>query len=119
MNSRSKSTKRKVKGKAKFITRTIKVNTPYVTDGYIKKKYLNAAYLKENILLAEPRLEKVWTAEEVNLPFVKPMVSPYEAVSCSPKRNKFPHVKSKYMADVQAQLGGSKFFSPPNTYVVG
>jgi hypothetical protein len=117
MQPRSKSTKKKGKSKTRFITKTIKVNTPYVTDGYIQKKYLNPAYLKETAALADPRREKAWTGEDLSVPFLKPLLSPYEAaVSCSPKRNMFPHVKSKYMADVHSQL--SRHVSSQGSYVV-
>lgn len=114
MSSRSKSTKKKEK--KKYITKTIKVNSPYVADGVIKRKLFNPAYVND-ILGRELRV-KFKGSEDYAPPFVKPLVSPYEAVSCSPKRNPFPNIKSKYMADVTNSLA-ARVGSQQNNYVVG
>lgn len=116
VNKRAKST-----SKNKFVTKKIKVNTPYLADGVITKKYLNLEYLKDQDAKREKEKEanNKKYRDDYQPHFLRPERSPYElAVSQSPKRkNKYENVKSKYMVDPVMSTTTLKTLGPANNYV--
>ena len=118
MKKRSKSQKKRTNSNSqpKYLMRTIMLQTPYLADGFIKKKYLNPGYLKEIQVNMENKRTAQRGAEEPYQPGVlKPIPSPYAtSASTSQKRKLYPNVKSKYMEDTTSMIS----FSKPNNYVV-
>jgi hypothetical protein len=102
--SRSQKKREKSNSNKKYLTKTIKLETPYLADGIITKKYLNAQYLKQVAAVFEAkRVAKL--SEDYQPVYKKPTSSPYEAaLSTSPRRNPYPNVKSKYLAEPPSLL---------------
>jgi hypothetical protein len=118
--SRSVNKKDSSSSKNKFVTRKIKVNTPYLAEGVITKKYLNLEYLKEQDAKREKeQINQRKSRDDYQPHFIRPEKSPYElALSQSPKRkNKYEKVKSKYLVDPIMSATSSKSMLSSSSYV--